>query len=52
MIPGEMAYYGHRVKIHDVNIGSLNSVYGRMENDKKELRNEGLLLTNNYIVRN
>lgn len=48
-IAGEMAYYGHRVKIHDVNIGALNSVYGRMENDKEELRNEGLLLTNNYI---
>lgn len=46
-----MAYHGHRVKIHDVNVACLDSIYSRMESDKEELRSDGLLLTTNYIVR-
>lgn len=48
-IAGEMAYHGHRVKIHDVNVACLDSIYSRMESDKEELRSDGLLLTTNYI---
>jgi hypothetical protein len=46
-----MAYHGHRVKIHDVNVACLDSIYSRMESDKEELRSDGLLLSMNYIVR-
>ncbi|KAJ8308799.1 hypothetical protein KUTeg_014311 [Tegillarca granosa] len=48
-IAGELAYFGHRVKIHDKNVLTLNSVFNRMEEDKKNLRDEGLLLQKNFI---
>lgn len=48
-IAGELAYHGHRVKIHDSSLKNLNSVFQRMEEDKKNLREEGLLLHKNFI---
>ncbi|XP_060067580.1 probable 3-hydroxybutyryl-CoA dehydrogenase [Ylistrum balloti] len=48
-IAGELAYHGHRVKIYDSSIKNLNSVYQRMEEDKKNLREEGLLLQKSFI---
>ncbi|CAH1792547.1 unnamed protein product [Owenia fusiformis] len=48
-IAGEFAYHGHRVKIHDINLNALNTVYERCESDKKELREEGLLAQRNFI---
>jgi len=47
---GEMAYHGHRVKIYDNNLNALDSAYYRIEEDKKLLRDEGLLLHKNFIV--
>ena len=49
-ISGEMAYHGHRVKIYDRDLNALNSAYKRIEEDKKNLRDEGLMLHKNYIV--
>lgn len=48
-IAGEIAYHGHRVKIHDVNPSCLNSIYCRMKMDKEELQKEGLLTTEEYM---
>ncbi|KAL5008765.1 hypothetical protein ScPMuIL_014346 [Solemya velum] len=48
-IAGEMAYHGHRVKIYDSNIAALNLVFERLEEDKKNLREEGLMLHKNFI---
>lgn len=48
-IAGEMAYHGHRVKIYDNNLNSLNSAYQRIEDDKKCLREEGLMAHKNFI---
>ena len=45
-----MAYHGHRVKLFDNNIEALNSAHERMEEDKKQLREEGLLPHKNFIV--
>ncbi len=50
--PGEMAYHGHRVKLFDNNIDALNSAHERIEEDKKQLREEGLLSHKNFIVSN
>lgn len=46
-----MAYHGHRVKVHDVDLNALNSAYLRIEEDKKNLREEGLLAHKNFVVR-
>ena len=45
-----MAYHGHRVTLYDNNINALNSAYQRIEEDKKALREEGLLAHRNFIV--
>ena len=45
-----MAYHGHRVKLYDNNLNALNSAYYRIEEDKKQLRDDGLLLHRNFIV--
>ena len=47
---GELAYHGHRVKMYDANIDSLNSAYERIEEDKQHLRQDGLLPQLNFIV--
>ena len=49
--PGEFAYHGHRVKVYDSNTSALDSVFTRMEEDKRDLRIDGLLLHKNFIVR-
>ena len=49
-VTGELAYHGHRVKIHDSNVANLNSVHLRMEEDKAKLMKEGLLLSKNFVV--
>lgn len=47
---GELAYHGHRVKMYDANIDSLNSAFERIEEDKQHLRQDGLLPQLNFIV--
>ncbi|XP_072163173.1 probable 3-hydroxybutyryl-CoA dehydrogenase [Diadema setosum] len=42
-IAGCMAYHGHRVKIYDVNPRALSAVQANLEDDKNELRQEGLM---------
>ena len=49
---GEMAYHGHRVRLYDNNVKSLNSAYMRIEEDKKYLHEQGLLLHKNFVVSN
>lgn len=48
-IAGELAYHGHRVKIWDVSIPALNAVYNIIEDDKKQLREDGLLFQKNFV---
>lgn len=50
MCSGEMAYHGHRVTLYDSNVNTLNGVYYRLNEDKQNLREEGLLPTNNFVV--
>lgn len=50
MVAGEMAYHGHRVKLHDAKVNTLNSAYDRIEEDKRHLREEGLLPNRNFVV--
>jgi len=50
MVAGEMAYHGHRVKLHDAKVNALNTAYDRIEEDKRQLREEGLLPNRNFIV--
>lgn len=47
---GELAYHGHQVKIWDVSIPALNAVYNVIEDDKKQLREDGLLFQKNFVV--
>jgi uncharacterized protein with GYD domain len=47
---GELAYHGHRVKVYDHNINILNSTYERIEEDKKSLREGGLMTHKNFVV--
>ena len=39
------------MKVYDSKIEALDSVFTRMEDDRKSLRNDGLLLQKNFIVR-
>lgn len=48
-IAGEMAYHGHRVKLYDADVNTLNLAYGRIEEDKRQMREEGLLASNSFI---
>ncbi|XP_045175082.2 3-hydroxybutyryl-CoA dehydrogenase-like [Mercenaria mercenaria] len=48
-IAGEFAYHGHRVKIYSSHLESLNTVFQRMEEDKQQLRQDGILLNRNFI---
>ncbi|XP_060580402.1 3-hydroxybutyryl-CoA dehydrogenase-like [Ruditapes philippinarum] len=48
-IAGELAYHGHRVKIYSNHLDSLNTVFQRMEEDKHQLRQDGILLNKNFI---
>lgn len=48
-IAGEFAYHGHRVKIYSNQLDSLNSVFQRMEEDKQQLRQDGILQSKNFI---
>ena len=50
IILGELAYHGHRVKIWDVNNQALNNVFNILEDDKKQLREDGLLFQKNFVV--
>lgn len=45
-----MAYHGHRVKLYDADVNTLNLAYGRIEEDKRQMREEGLLASNSFIV--
>ncbi|XP_052766169.1 lambda-crystallin homolog [Mya arenaria] len=48
-IAGEFAYHGHRVKIYSNDLKSLNSIFQRMEEDKKQLKAEGILFNRNFV---
>ncbi|KAK3093905.1 hypothetical protein FSP39_021666 [Pinctada imbricata] len=48
-IAGELAYHGHKVKIHDVNVSALNKVFAILEADKKSLIEDGLLYQKNFV---
>lgn len=48
-IAGEMAYHGHRVKIHDASVNTLNTAFNRIEEDKRQLREDGLLPNRNFV---
>ncbi|ESO90070.1 hypothetical protein LOTGIDRAFT_164373 [Lottia gigantea] len=48
-IAGEMAYHGHRVKITDNNLDNLNKVFERLQEDRKMLKQDGLLPHDNFI---
>lgn len=48
-IAGEFAFHGHRVKIYSNQLDSLNTVFQRIEEDKKQLRQDGILLNKNFI---
>ena len=50
IVVGELAYYGHRVRIHDVNLKCLNKVFEIIEADKKSLMEDGLLFQKNFVV--
>ncbi|KAL3873919.1 hypothetical protein ACJMK2_036996 [Sinanodonta woodiana] len=43
------AYHGHRVKVYDNNLPALNSAYSKLDEDMKQLRDEGLLLHKRFI---
>lgn len=51
IILGELAYHGHRVKIWDVNNQALNTVFNVLEDDKKQLREDGLFQKNFVVSR-
>ncbi|KAH3857268.1 peroxisomal bifunctional enzyme-like [Dreissena polymorpha] len=48
-IAGEMAFHGHRVKIFSTDLKSLNSVFLRMEEDKRQLKHDGILMNKNFV---
>ncbi|XP_062578079.1 3-hydroxybutyryl-CoA dehydrogenase-like isoform X2 [Saccostrea cucullata] len=48
-IAGELAYHGHRVNVWDINIPALNSVFNVLEDDKKQLREDGILFQKNFV---
>jgi len=48
-LAGELAYHGHRVKIFDSNVQTLNKVRNILEDDKKQLYREGLLPQKNFV---
>lgn len=45
-----MAYHGHRVMVYDNNVEVLNGAYEIIQEDKRVLRQEGLLLQKNFLV--
>ena len=45
-----MAYHGHRVKIYDVNPAALSTVQANLEDDKNELRKDGLMMHPTFLV--
>lgn len=49
--PGDLAANGHRVKVHDTNVDALNSIYKRVEEDRKSMFDEGLIAQNTFPVR-
>uniref|UniRef100_A0A2C9L7L8 3-hydroxyacyl-CoA dehydrogenase NAD binding domain-containing protein n=1 Tax=Biomphalaria glabrata TaxID=6526 RepID=A0A2C9L7L8_BIOGL len=48
-IAGEFAYHGHRVKIYDNSVQTLNKVYSILEDDKKQLYIDGLLPQKHFL---
>lgn len=48
-IAGSMAYHGHRVMVYDNNVEVLNGAYEIIQEDKRVLRQEGLLLQKNFL---
>jgi len=50
LFPGEFAFHGHRVKIYSNDLNSLNTVFKRMEEDKRQLKIDGILLNKSFIV--
>ncbi|XP_070577574.1 probable 3-hydroxybutyryl-CoA dehydrogenase [Ptychodera flava] len=50
-IAGDMAYHGHRVKIYDQNPAALDAFHANLEDDKEELKSEGLMTHPNFLGR-
>ena len=49
-IAGELAYYGHRVKVYDRNGQALERASQVLEEQKDKLRREELMITRNFLV--
>ena len=49
-VSGSMAYHGHRVMVYDNKVDILNGAYEIIQEDKRVLRQEGLLLQKNFLV--
>lgn len=48
---GALAFSGHEVRIHDNNNVILNKVYLRLSEDKRILKEDGLIAHTNFLVR-
>ncbi|XP_050404203.1 3-hydroxybutyryl-CoA dehydrogenase [Patella vulgata] len=48
-IAGELAYHGHKVKVTDSKVENLNKVYEKLQEDKKMLKDDGILTHDNFI---
>ncbi|GAB6027713.1 hypothetical protein CHUAL_001949 [Chamberlinius hualienensis] len=48
-IAGELAYHGHCVKVYDNNPKALQSVFTRLQQDKAELKEAGILKQQTFI---
>ncbi len=45
-----MAYHGHKVKVYDSNTAALDALHDNLEVDKKELKQDGLMIHPNFLV--
>lgn len=47
---GSLAYEGHEVRVHDSSSAVLNKVYLRLTEDRRILREDGLVSNSAFIV--
>lgn len=48
-IAGELAYYGHEVRVFDQNTDALDRLKPRLTEDRKMLKEDGLLVQSNFV---
>lgn len=48
-ITGELAYHGHEVRLYDENTETLNRVHLRLNEDKRALKEDGLLTQSDFV---